>query len=493
MAYNYHTSGDVSSKIGGSDVRTSGTYIGKVWDTNDPLRMGRLGINIPGLTNTLTPDASQITWCQYLMPFYGAKNLNAISSTNPYDYKQNAQSYGMWMVPPDVGTDVLVMFAQGKTNEANAFWIGCIQQPQTNHQIPGLASSQQTSIKAEGGPAGGGETSKRADYGTDVVPAGEVNRAIFDQAVVGNYSTYKLPINEGLADQLKVQGLGQDTVRGTTTSSAQRESPSQVFGINTPGRIKPDSRSMPIGLEGEYISVDRDTGQSFVMDDGDEVGENQLIRLRSASGHQILLNDTEGVIYIANAKGNAWFEMDAEGRIDVYSEAGVSFRSRGDFNIHSDANINFHAKNDIRMSASERIIKSAKSLYNLGSEGVFTSSTNGSISDFANQGISSYTGGQQLHGAAGGTHLAGGQIHFNTIGASNSWGPHWLNKGAVGMIEKEVGDVDVEVTGTGLLTANSTTTKTTVHRLVTHEPMTRLKGFNSEGSQPWIDQSDNLT
>ena len=355
MANKYHTSGDVSTKIGGVDIRTSGIFIGKVWDTNDPLRMGRLGVNIPGLTNTLTPKRSQITWCQYLMPFYGAKNLNAISPTNPYNYQENSQSYGMWMVPPDVGNDVLVMFAEGKANESNAFWVGCIQQPQTNQQVPGLASSQQTSKKAE--VAEGAETSKKAEYGTDVVPAGEVNRFIFEQAVVGNYNTYKLPINEGLADQLRVQGLGQDTVRGTTTSSAQRESPSQVFGINTPGRIKPDSRSMPIGINGEYISVDRDSGQSFVMDDGDEVGENQLIRLRSASGHQILLHDTEGVIYIANAKGNAWFEMDAEGRIDVYSEGGINFRSRKDFNFHSDANINFHAKNDIRMSASERIIK----------------------------------------------------------------------------------------------------------------------------------------
>ena len=98
MAYNYHTSGDVSTKIGGIDTRTSGIYIGKVWDTNDPLRMGRLGINIPGLTSTLTPDATQITWCQYLMPFYGAKNVDAIHPTDPFDYKQNSQSYGMWTV-----------------------------------------------------------------------------------------------------------------------------------------------------------------------------------------------------------------------------------------------------------------------------------------------------------------------------------------------------------------------------------------------------------
>ena len=31
------------------------------------------------------------------------------------------------------------------------------------------------------------------------------------------------------------QGLIKDTVRGTTTAGARRESPSQVYGILTPG------------------------------------------------------------------------------------------------------------------------------------------------------------------------------------------------------------------------------------------------------------------
>ena len=35
-------------------------------------------------------------------------------------------------------------------------------------------------------------------------------------------------------DKLIKQGLLEDPLRGTTTSSAQRESPSAVFGINTP-------------------------------------------------------------------------------------------------------------------------------------------------------------------------------------------------------------------------------------------------------------------
>mgnify|MGYP004173768169 CR=1 FL=1 len=33
------------------------------------------------------------------------------------------------------------------------------------------------------------------------------------------------------------QGLANDNVRGNTTSSARRESPSQVFGISTPGPL----------------------------------------------------------------------------------------------------------------------------------------------------------------------------------------------------------------------------------------------------------------
>ena len=52
-----------------------GPYVATVKTTVDPLRMGRLGVNIPALTNTVNPAASQITWCQYLSPFYGVTSL----------------------------------------------------------------------------------------------------------------------------------------------------------------------------------------------------------------------------------------------------------------------------------------------------------------------------------------------------------------------------------------------------------------------------------
>ena len=485
-----YISGDASTETAPGVVKSwgaldPGPYIAIVKGNKDSARMGRLQVVIPALGGTTLPEEKQLITCDYLSPYYGSKS-EIHTNPNSNEYKATQHSYGFWAIPPDIDTKVLVIFAEGKLDQA--FWIGCIQDPFTNHMIPGIASSE-TTIGLTGGPPGKDTgIDKMAVYGTKNVPAGELNRQA-PNALKPNYESISKPIHP-FADTLLSQGLSADDVRGNTSSSARRESPSQVVGISTPGRLNTSSSAKNVGAtdSGAREVVDRLTGHTFTMDDGDVRGENQLTRLRSASGHQILLHDTEGVVYIANGSGNAWIEMNKEGRIDVYSGVGgINMRTQGDFNLHSDANINMHAAGSVRMSASENIIKSSKMLFNLGSEGVFTSATNGAIRDFANQGISSYTGGQQLHGAAGGTHLAGGQIHFNSIGASNTWGPHWLNTGAVGITEREEGDVDITKKGIAPLEAFSKQTKTTVHRFVTHEPMPRFKGFTSVANQIWSD------
>jgi outer membrane protein OmpA-like peptidoglycan-associated protein len=100
------------------------------------------------------------------------------------------------------------------------------------------------------------------------------------------------------------------------------------------------------------------------MDDGDITGNNQLVRLRSSSGHQILLNDTIGVVYIANAEGSAWIEMTASGKIDIYAGDSVSIHSEGDFNFKADRNINLEAGQSICMkSAEDTVINSDANLH----------------------------------------------------------------------------------------------------------------------------------
>ena len=472
-------------------AKDTGPYIGTVKTVTDPLRMGRLGVNIPALTNTTRPKASQIIWCQYLSPFYGAKSISAVSKTDPYSYKESQHSYGMWAIPPDIDTEVLVIFAKGDRTSNTAFWIGCVQKPLVNQQVPANGSTRNTVLGA-----GGVDFSqdKRQVYANDLLPAGEKNQLDYARAEkLDTVGSWKHPVNDILADQLVKQGLVKDNVRGTTTSSARRESPSAVFGMNTPGRIRADSRVLNIGLEGSPVTTDRSPGHSFVMDDGDVSGNNQLTRLRTASGHQILMHDTDGSIYIANASGNAWIEMQSNGRIDLYSGiGGINFRTEGDMNFHSDLNMNFHANKQVRMSSASEIINSADLILNIGDKGILSASQKGSIREYARDGITSFTSGTQLHGAGGQFHLAGAQVHFNSTGASPAWGPSWLTKEKAGMQLRTEGDVELAGKPQGTVLEPFTRkggTKTAVHRLVTHEPMFRASVIGSDGVFP-IDSDD---
>ena len=474
-------------------VSDSGPFIGVIKDTQDPLRMGRLGVVIPALSFSDPHHSreSELIWCQYLSPFYGAKPFKAVSTTDPYSHNTSQSAYGMWAIPPDIDTNVLVIFAKGDKNASNAFWIGCIQEPLTNQQVPGLGSTTKSKLGVDTvGPVDvklASNKTKTNNYGTELLPVSEKNKNMYDEGdAIGSLEFWHYPVNVDLANQLNTQGLIQDPVRGTTTSSARRESPSAVFGINTPGRIKKKSRKPNIGVDKIPVSVDRHSGHSFVMDDGDVEGNNQLTRLRTASGHQLLMHDTEGVVYLANGSGKAWIEMSKNGQISIYSNKGISIRSDGDFNLHSDKNIQFHARENIRFTSEKHLnLNSEGYLHLIGEKGVFSAAQGGSVRHYGKDGITSYTHGAQMHGASGRIDLAGSQVHFNSTSAKDNWGPYWL--------KPEHERVGIRVTDTGKIDINSdtpikfgkiqkTTNKTTVRdtnnntiksAFITHEPYNR--------------------
>ncbi len=485
--------GDASTpKAPGNDKSWTGgqpgPYLGIVKGNKDPARMGRLKVFIPTLAKTSDPREDQLITCDYLAPFYGAKGGQFANGASR-EYEDSQHAYGFWAVPPDLETKVLVIFAEGKMEQA--YWIGCVQDPFTNHMVPGIASSSNTWDTVTGQQSGPPSTSqpsleKQKTYGTDNVPAGELNRNTPGALTNNNYESTPKPIHP-LSDVLLKQGLIADTVRGTTTSSARRETPSQVFGISTPGRKDKGSQKKTVGPKNATAQdfVSRGIGHTFVMDDGAIDGSNQLTRLRTASGHQLLMHDTEGVVYLANGSGDAYIEMQANGRIDVYSGVGgINFRTEGDFNLHSDSNINMHANGQVRFSSAREMIHSADILLNLGEKGIFNSSQGGAIRDFARDGLSSFTNGTQLHGASGQIHLAGAQVHFNSVGASSQWGPGWLTQEKAGMQLREEGDVELTQKGIKPLEQFSRKTKTTVHRFVTHEPMFRASVITNDGIIP---------
>ena len=57
----------------------------------------------------------------------------------------------------------------------------------------------------------------------------------------------------------------------------------------------------------------------------------------------MLLNDTDGMIYVGTASGNAWIEMTNNGDIHVYNKGSLNIHSEGNFNVHAGGNINMEA------------------------------------------------------------------------------------------------------------------------------------------------------
>ena len=158
----------------------------------------------------------------------------------------------------------------------------------------------------------------------------------------------------------------------------------------------------------------------------------------------------------------------------MYAEGGINVRSGQDFNVHSDLNINFHAKGQINFTSETSLaLNSEGYLFAMGEKGILNSSQKGAVRNYARDGISSFTDGTQLHGAGGRIDLAGSQVHFNSVGASDKWGPKWLNADAIGIKVTE-GLIDID-DQKPLLNGekNKIDNRTTVTDFVTHEPYDR--------------------
>jgi hypothetical protein len=251
----------------------------------------------------------------------------------------------MWMVPPDIGVQVIALFIAG--DPLRGYWISCVNPNLSHHMIPALAGSP-NAIGNKGAPA----------------PVVEFNENRKENVTNSAFYNISKPIHKRQAEILKVQGLDQDPIRGAISSSSQRETPSNVFGISTPGRPLNDpaddlnyiSKLNSDTLPPEYYKIkSRQGGHTFVMDDGATLGQDRLVRLRTAKGHQILMHDSANTLYIAHADGTSWIELTTDGRVNVYSQGAFSVRSESDINLHSDKNININAANNINLKAGNKI------------------------------------------------------------------------------------------------------------------------------------------
>lgn len=370
----------VSSEI--PDFRP-GPYLAKVVSVIEASYMGILEVKLQRpVGNNDAPD--QLFTVRYMSPFWGQTGVDYVAE-DPNDYNNTQKSYGMWFVPPDVGTTVMVIFIDGNTKAG--YWIGCVPDESMNFMVPGMAATK-FAIDANG---------KR-------LPVAEYNKAANKQ--VQEATKVQKPQHNDQIKFLEEQGLLLDDIRGITTSSARRELPSAVFGISTPGPVdkRSGAKKGKVGKEGFKVDayVSRLGGTTFVMDDGDdkflrkthakdgppeyaavEQGEsggktdiphNELVRIRTRTGHQILLHNSEDLIYITNARGTAWIELTSNGKIDIYAADSISVHSEKDINFKADKNIYFEAGENIHMKAGTSIFGTAGSNIELkaGADGKIT-------------------------------------------------------------------------------------------------------------------------
>ena len=318
-----------------------GPWLGIITNHLDPTYMGCLEV---ALTKAVTDSGNiqgETVVVNYLSPFYGVTSIQ-FEGTNSADFNDAQKSYGFWAVPPDIGTTVMCMFVGGDPNAG--YWMGCVPDRYQNHMVPGMAASQNVEMTPE----------QERKYGTRNVPVAEFTKKNRDMKI-GKPNAFNKPIHP-FADRLLAQGLLLDTIRGVTSSSARREVPSMVFGISTPGPVdtSPGAKRGQIGYDSKAtIPVSRLGGSTFVMDDGDQEGQNELVRLRTRTGHQILMHNSHDLIYIANSKGTAWIELTSNGKIDIYAQDSVSIHSDVDFNFRANRDINIEAGRNINIKANK--------------------------------------------------------------------------------------------------------------------------------------------
>jgi hypothetical protein len=396
-----------------------GPFIGIVVNNVDTTRSGRLQVYIEQFGSDQkdgTPDTSDKSlWrtVSYCPPFYGATPVpTGGNSSSVGEYPGNNNSYGMWFTPPDVGVSVLCFFVGGDPSQG--YYVGCIPQNGVNRMVPAIGAVPENQRK---------EANKTQDSyfaNAPLLPVTEINTNNSKESDSSKFYDQPKPVHSYVAAVLFNQGLSNDSVRGPITSSGQRESPSNCYGISTPGRPiyqggykdKNLTKSVSNAQTSSIDIIGRRGGHTFVMDDGATEGNDNLVRIRSSNGHQILMSDDSHCFYFIHSNGQTWLEFGQEGTVDIFSTNSVNVRTQGTINLHADKDINMFAGGDINMRSMKGVVIQSEKDIGLASQGEISVLGTAKVEVMSNGAIAlkSNTGGWN---SGGELNLKAGTINLN--------------------------------------------------------------------------------
>jgi len=439
-----------------------GPFIGRVTNNIDPTRQGRLQVYIEQFAGPNPDDPTLWRTVNYCPPFYGVTPKTGSSSGVGEYVPGNQQSYGMWFTPPDLGVNVLCFFVEGDPNQG--YYVGCIPEQGINRMIPAIGAVPNTQAQTQ--------NANQQTYfaGASLLPVTEINNAPTNTAINENpkFFDQPKPVHSYVAAVLFQQGLANDPLRGSIGSSSQRESPSNCYGISTPGRaiyaggLQDDGASQQLDSQQpqDVKVIGRRGGHTFVMDDGDLEGNNNLVRIRTAKGHQITMSDDGNCFYICHANGQVWMEFGQEGTLDVFATNSINLRTQGTINLHADEDINLYAGGNFNVKSKKNLNLQSDQDISLGSKKDFTVFSGAEVGVKATGTLSLKS--KQGSWEAGGTlSLKSGLLHLNG-------GPAYPVKEVPGLTTYL--NPDVEFNNSTGWQVSTTGTESIVTRAPTHEP-----------------------
>ncbi|AFC21684.1 baseplate hub subunit and tail lysozyme [Cronobacter phage vB_CsaM_GAP32] len=384
-----------------------------VMDNRDPTRTGKLKVWIQNSQSDRDSKGSWIT-ASYLSPFAG----RTPGTPGAESYQQFPKGYGFWGVPPDVGVTVAVFFANGNIHDC--WWFACGYDDRMNTMVPGSA------------------TQKLPDSGYDMpVPITDYDRNTLQTQIDQKY------INVPLVEGLKKQNLLYDEQKGIPNRSSTRQTISTVYGLSSP---RGNSFIVDDGFtESELTAPSWDDDPDSYQDTqfGNPVNDttvglrkNEGIVLRTRSGAQFLLSESDGNVFLINRDGTARFEMTADGQITVHSDKSITIRTDEDFNlsvardmnVEIGRNLNVHTQADTKLNLVGKLdaIVNGQVVINTGADLRLVAAASIRVQSGASTNITSgentaiKTGSTMDVTAPSSINLSGGGTNFNISGTVDS-------------------------------------------------------------------------
>ena len=402
------------------NVSVDSITLGTVISTYDPHQMGRLKVACTALgddPNDLTGE--DLPWAMYLSPLGGMTNSSFLRGPNAGRLTKGPVAYGLWGIPKR-GSTVLVCCVDG--DPYHRVWIGSVFDQGSVNTLPHGRYFYQQNQNGSGTPEGPLDSTEspiqplydnqmlafqRKDHnyewrtrGADYSVGGNSSEYVDHSPSPNSDETTSTPFTSEDGNTFNIQnGYAQNRIAGEGDTSED-----SVYSWTSPGF------------------------HSISMDDRPEACK---IKIRSTSGSQIIMDDTNERIYINTAQGKNWIEMDFNGNIDVYGrnismfaeehinltandtirmfgQNGIHMYTPGKLSIESEGDIGVHGHTDIQMLANGNVSVAADSDINVaaGSDLNVSSGSNTVVS--ANSNLSIISGSDTVLSAKSNLDMSGG-------------------------------------------------------------------------------------